>query len=50
MVLVFPIGWTISHAILGVVFYLIFSPAALLFRIIGRDALALTPRPNVASY
>jgi hypothetical protein len=50
MVLVFPIGWTISHAILGSVFYLIFSPVALLFRIIGRDALAVKPRPSVASY
>jgi MFS family permease len=50
MVLVFPIGWIISHAILGIVFYLNFTPVALLFRIIGRDALALKPRPNVASY
>jgi RsiW-degrading membrane proteinase PrsW (M82 family) len=50
MVLVFPIGWTISHAILGILFYLMFSPVALLFRIIGRDTLALKPRRNVASY
>jgi RsiW-degrading membrane proteinase PrsW (M82 family) len=50
MVLVFPIGWAISHAILGILFYLMFSPVALLFRIIGRDALALKPRRNFASY
>jgi RsiW-degrading membrane proteinase PrsW (M82 family) len=50
MVLVFPIGWTISHIILGILFYLIFSPVALLFRIIGRDALALKPRPTLATY
>jgi hypothetical protein len=50
IVLAFPIGWTISHAILGILFYLMFSPVALLFRIIGRDALALKPRRNLASY
>ena len=50
MVLVFPIGWIISQTILAIVFYLIFSPIASLFRIIGRDALALKPRRNLASY
>jgi hypothetical protein len=50
MVLVFPIGWLISHILLAIVFYLIFTPVASLFRILGRDALALKPRPNLASY
>lgn len=50
MVLVFPIGWIISHVMLGILFYGMFSPIGLLFRIRGRDALALKPQPNAATY
>jgi RsiW-degrading membrane proteinase PrsW (M82 family) len=50
MVLVFPIGWTISHVMLGILFYGLFSPVGLLFRITGRDALALKPQRNAATY
>jgi RsiW-degrading membrane proteinase PrsW (M82 family) len=50
MVLVFPIGWIISHVILGILFYGMFSPVGLLFRITGRDTLALKPRQNVETY
>jgi len=50
MVLVFPIGWVISHIMLGILFYGMFSPIGLLFRIRGRDALALKPRPGAATY
>lgn len=45
MVLAFPIGWTVSRIILGVMFYGIFTPVALLFRMLGRDALGLA-RPG----
>ena len=40
MIVTFPIGWTVSQAILLVLFYGIFTPLALVFRLIGRDALA----------
>ena len=50
MVLAFPIGWTISHIILGILFYGMLSPIGLLFRIIGRDALALKPQQSAATY
>jgi hypothetical protein len=39
MVAVFPIGWTISRLTLLALFYIVFMPVALLFRLIGRDAL-----------
>ena len=39
MVAVFPIGWTISRLIVGLLFFGLFTPVALLFRAIGRDAL-----------
>jgi len=41
MVAVFPIGWTISRLTLLAMFYVVFAPVALLFRVIGRDALRL---------
>ena len=41
MVLAFPIGWTVSQLILGVMFYAVFTPIGLLFRLIGRDPLHL---------
>ena len=44
MVAVFPIGWTISRIILAALFYLVFTPVALVFRLIGRDALRLRPQ------
>jgi hypothetical protein len=43
MVAVFPIGWTISRIILAALFYLVFTPVALVFRLIRRDALRLRP-------
>jgi CHASE2 domain-containing sensor protein len=35
----FPIGWTVSHAVLAIVYYAIFTPIGLLMRLSGRDTL-----------
>jgi len=35
----FPIGWCVSRALLAIVFYGVFTPVALVFRLIGRDRL-----------
>ena len=35
----FPIGWTVSHLILAVVYYLVLTPIALLLRIGGHDSM-----------
>jgi hypothetical protein len=32
-----PIGWTISHVVLGAVFYLVLFPVGLAMRLVGRD-------------
>jgi hypothetical protein len=37
MMAAFPIGWTISHLILAVIFYLIITPIGLLVRLIVGD-------------
>ncbi len=40
---VFPIGWLVSHVLLTVVYYGLFTPMAVVFRLRGRDALRLRP-------
>ena len=49
MVLAFPFGWVVSRVLLAVVFYGVFTPVWLWFRLIGRDALSLR-RPERESY
>jgi hypothetical protein len=39
MVAVFPIGWTVSRIVLGVVFFLVVTPIAFVFKLMGRDLL-----------
>ena len=39
MVLAFPIGWTISQLTFGPIFYGLFTPIALVFRLVGPDPL-----------
>jgi hypothetical protein len=39
MAAVFPIGWTISKVIIAFMFFGLFTPVAMCFRAIGRDAL-----------
>lgn len=41
IILVFPLGWLVSRLILAVVFFGLFTPLALVFRLAGRDALRL---------
>lgn len=35
----YPIGWTVSHLVLAVVYYVVFTPIGVLMRVFGRDAL-----------
>ena len=39
MIVSFPIGWVVSQAMLAILFYVIITPMALLFRLRGRDLL-----------
>src|SRR5262245_57953683 len=50
MVLAFPIGWTVSKLILGCMFYGLFTPIALFFRLIGRDSLAIKRQSDLETY
>jgi hypothetical protein len=50
MIAVFPIGWTVSRLTLAILFYCVFTPLGLLFRLLGRDALNLSLQPEANSY
>ena len=50
MIAVFPIGWTVSRLILAVLFYGVFTPVGLSFRLIGRDALQRRRPPDRPTY
>ena len=48
--LAFPIGWVVSHVVLFVIFYFLFAPIGLVFRLIGRDVLHRKFDPQAESY
>jgi formate-dependent nitrite reductase membrane component NrfD len=50
MFVAFPIGWLISQVMLAVMFYLILTPIALVFRLIGRDVLLRRRAPGRSSF
>jgi hypothetical protein len=39
----YPIGWVVSHVLLGAIFYLLFLPIGLILRLTGHDPLHLKP-------
>jgi len=50
MMLAFPIGLLVSHVALAVMFYGLVTPLALVFRLAGRDPLALKWSRDARSY
>jgi hypothetical protein len=48
--LAFPIGWTATQIMVAVMFYGLFTPIGLIFRLLGRDPLQRAHRSEVASY
>ncbi len=50
MLAAFPLGWLISQLMLAVLFYLVLTPAALLFRLRGRDLLGRKPAPDRSTF
>jgi hypothetical protein len=49
MVVTAPVGWLVSRLLLALLFYGLFTPVGVLFRLLGRDALELR-RPDRPSY
>jgi hypothetical protein len=50
MVAAFPVGWAVSRLLLAGIFYGVFTPVALLFKLVGRDALGRRYRPDEPTY
>lgn len=50
MLLLFPIGWTVSHLVLGLIYLLLFAPIGLVMRLFGRDPMQRRWRPEAESY
>lgn len=48
--LTFPIGWVVSHVILGVTYYLILTPIGLIMRLCGRDPMQRKLDPDATTY
>jgi hypothetical protein len=43
ILLTYPIGWVVSHVLVGGIFYLLVTPIGLVLRITGHDPLQLKP-------
>jgi hypothetical protein len=50
MLAAFPVGWVVSRLLLAAVFYGVFTPVALFFKLVRRDALARRYRPHEPTY
>ena len=46
----YPIGWVMSHVVLGIVFYLVFTPIGLIMRLFGKDPMQRGFRDDGGSY
>ena len=50
MGIAFPIGWVLSHVLLALIYFGLFTPIAAVFRISGRDSLKLKLDRAAATY
>jgi Saxitoxin biosynthesis operon protein SxtJ len=50
MIVTYPIGWVVSHVILAIIYYLVFTPMGLALRLFGHDAMKKRFDPDAATY
>jgi hypothetical protein len=50
MVAAFPVGWLVTQLMLAIMFYLVLTPVAVIFRLRGRDELRLRSKPAQSSH
>jgi hypothetical protein len=50
MTVAFPVGWLVSQLMLALMFYLVLTPIALVFRLTGRDVLQRKPAPGRSTF
>ena len=49
-ILTLPIAWCISWLVIALIYYVVFTPLGLFFRVLRRDALTLRAKPAEATY
>lgn len=50
MVVVYPLGFVLSHVLIAIIYYLVVTPIALVFRAMGRDVLGKKLDPSAKTY
>lgn len=50
IVAVFPIGWTVSHLLLGFIYFFVLTPIGLIMRVLGHDPMNRTLDRRASSY
>jgi len=50
IVAAFPIGWTVSHLLLAIIFYLLLTPLGIIMRLFGYDPMHRQWDPDAGSY
>ena len=50
MKLVYPLGWILSHLLLGTIFFLVITPIGFLMRLFGRDPMRRQLEVSTPSY
>jgi len=46
----FPIGFVLSHVLIALIYYLVITPIALVFRLMGRDVIGKKLDPRASTY
>lgn len=46
----FPVGWLVSHVLMGLIYYLVITPIGLIMRAVGRDPLSRRFEPEAETY
>lgn len=46
----YPLNWLVSHSLLALIYFGLFTPLSFLFRILGRDLLGIRTRPKNGTY
>lgn len=50
LIAAFPIGWTVSHLLLGIIFFCVLTPIGLLLRVLGHDPMQRSVDHDAETY
>jgi len=50
MLVAYPIGFVLSHVLIAIVYYVVITPIAVVFRLIGRDVIGRKLDPRATTY